>query len=193
MADTETTNYGLVKPDVDSAYAVGVFNDNVDIIDTELKKVSDTATEANAKTVTVDTEVKEGSTNPVSGGAVYTAEAALKASIEAVDTKKWTVADISDFPTALSYFTNDKKFKSIEWTQITLATSAWDTTAKTASAVVGDVTASNSVIISPAPDSLEEYGKRGVYASTQEANKVTFVCKSIPTTSLTVYIMTFTE
>jgi len=51
MADTNTTNYNLVKPDADSFYDIGVFNSNSDIIDTTMKANHDAAAAAELKAV----------------------------------------------------------------------------------------------------------------------------------------------
>lgn len=41
---TTTTNYGLKKPDYNDNADIGVINDNMDTIDTELKNISETST-----------------------------------------------------------------------------------------------------------------------------------------------------
>lgn len=41
---TQTTNYGLKKPDYNDNADIGVINDNMDIIDTELKNIEETLT-----------------------------------------------------------------------------------------------------------------------------------------------------
>lgn len=54
---------------------------------------------------------------------------------------------------------------------------------------VTGVTASNTIIISPAPASLEEYGSCGIYATAQGAGTVTFFARSIPANALTVNVV----
>ena len=51
MADTNTTNYNIVKPSADSFYDIGVFNSNADIIDTQMKVNQDAAAAAELKAV----------------------------------------------------------------------------------------------------------------------------------------------
>lgn len=72
---------------------------------------------------------------------------------------------------------------------ITIATSDWSngTCTKTASGV----TASNTVIVSPASASFEAYGEAQVRATAQGANQITFACTDTPSSALTVNIAIF--
>lgn len=85
---TTTTNYGLTKPDSSDFYDVSVFNDNADILDTQLKDTADTAAAAAA--------ALEGRF-PVSvadGGTGQTTEAAAaNAFVNALDTESTTPQD----------------------------------------------------------------------------------------------------
>lgn len=69
---------------------------------------------------------------------------------------------------------------------VTIATSDWsnNTCTKTASGV----TASNTVIVSPASASYEAYGEAQVRATAQGANQITFACTDVPSSSLTVNV-----
>lgn len=69
---------------------------------------------------------------------------------------------------------------------ITIATTDWSngTCTKTASGV----TASNTVIISPASASFEAYGEAQVRATAQGANQITFACTDVPSSALTVNV-----
>ena len=51
---------------------------------------------------------------------------------------------------------------------VTLEVAAWNTDTKQLMAAVEGVTAENTLIISPAPDSIAAYGRCGVYAAAQE-------------------------
>lgn len=99
MAVTTTTNYGFSKPDADEFISPSPFNDNFDILDEQLKEVADTATAAASKTVDIDTTVTEGSSNPVSSGAVYTSEQAIASRVSTLEAKTsaLTLSDITDF------------------------------------------------------------------------------------------------
>ena len=72
---------------------------------------------------------------------------------------------------------------------ITIAVADWsnNTCTKTATGV----TASNTIFVSPAPDSLSTYGEAGVYCSAQAANSLTFTCTATPTTSVSVNVVIF--
>lgn len=69
---------------------------------------------------------------------------------------------------------------------ITIATSDWSngTCTKTATGV----TASNTVIVSPASASFEAYGEAQVRATAQGANQITFACTDTPSSALTVNV-----
>lgn len=69
---------------------------------------------------------------------------------------------------------------------VTIATSDWsnNTCTKTATGV----TASNTVIVSPASASYEAYGEAQVRATAQGANQLTFTCTDVPSSSLTVNV-----
>ena len=65
---------------------------------------------------------------------------------------------------------------------ITIATSDWsnNTCTKTATGV----TASNTVIVSPASASFEAYGEAQVRATAQGANQITFTCTDVPSSAV---------
>ena len=70
---------------------------------------------------------------------------------------------------------------------VTLSTSGWSDNVQTVS--VTDVTASNTVIVSPAPTSLTAYGEAGVYCSAQAAGTLTFTCEDTPEVDLAVNVV----
>ena len=72
-------------------------------------------------------------------------------------------------------------------TTATLTTSGWSSNSQTVT--VSGVTASNTVVVSPAPASYAEYSVCGVYCSAQAANSLTFTCSETPAAALTVNIM----
>lgn len=69
---------------------------------------------------------------------------------------------------------------------VTIATSDWsnNTCTKTATGV----TASNTVIVSPASASYVAYGEAQVRATAQGTNQITFTCTDVPSSSLTVNV-----
>lgn len=68
-----------------------------------------------------------------------------------------------------------------------LTVDGWSNNAQTVT--VSGVTASNVVIVSPAPTSVKAYGEAGVYCSAQAADNLTFTCTDVPTVALTVNIV----
>lgn len=72
---------------------------------------------------------------------------------------------------------------------VTLNSANWSGLAQTVN--VANVTAANTVYVSPAPASTEAWSKAGVYASAQAAGKLTFACKKAPTETLTANIAVF--
>lgn len=57
------------------------------------------------------------------------------------------------------------------------------------SVTAAGVTAAGTVIISPAPASLDAYSSAGVRCTAQAANQLTFQCKKKPTAALTVEVL----
>lgn len=55
--------------------------------------------------------------------------------------------------------------------------------------VVGGVTPTNTVIVGPAPDSIDKWVETGCKCTRQSSNTLTFECKETPTTNITVNIM----
>lgn len=62
---TNTTNYNLVKPSENEYYDININNSNLDIIDTEIKKINDTLS-------SVSTDAKSTSFDNSSNGMVAT-------------------------------------------------------------------------------------------------------------------------
>ena len=71
-------------------------------------------------------------------------------------------------------------------TTVTIATTDWSNGACTKTA--SGVTATNTVIVSPASASFEAYGEAQVRATAQGANQITFACTDVPSVSLTVNV-----
>lgn len=69
----------------------------------------------------------------------------------------------------------------------TLTTAGWSGGTQTVS--VTGVTASNTVIVSPAPASHTAYSTAGVYCSAQASGTLTFTCASTPSAALTVNVL----
>lgn len=69
-----------------------------------------------------------------------------------------------------------------------LAVASWNSSNQQ-SATVSGVTASNLVIVSPAPASVAEWGSCGVYCSAQAANSLTFTCSKKPSAALTANVV----
>ena len=84
--------------------------------------------------------------------------------------------------------TKAKLASGATYTQLTvnLTVAGWSDNSQTVT--VSGVTASNAVVVSPAPDSYVSYGEFGVYCSAQAANSLTFVCDSVPDVALAVNI-----
>lgn len=72
---------------------------------------------------------------------------------------------------------------------VTIPVSAWSGTTATVSASA--VTASNDVIVAPAPASMSAWAAAGVYCSAQGARTLTFTCSTAPTVALTANVMAF--
>lgn len=71
---------------------------------------------------------------------------------------------------------------------VPITVAAWDG-GTTATVSVTGVTASNDVIVSPAPTMIEAYVASGVYCGSQSAGALEFECVTTPTTALLVHVM----
>ena len=72
---------------------------------------------------------------------------------------------------------------------IELAAENWVDNAQTVA--VGGVTASNTVIVSAAPENHAEYGESGIYCSAQADGALTFTCSEVPGSALRVNVVLF--
>ena len=70
---------------------------------------------------------------------------------------------------------------------VTLTSAWWSSKTQTVSAT--GVTASNSVIVSPAPSSLNDYAINSVYCESQASWTLTFKCNTVPTDAITVNVL----
>lgn len=71
---------------------------------------------------------------------------------------------------------------------IDIAVSAWNSASKTAEVSVSVVTADNAVDVAPAEVSYDDYVNAGIRATAQSNGKLTFMCKTIPTKTISVNI-----
>lgn len=69
----------------------------------------------------------------------------------------------------------------------TLMVANWNGLSQTVS--VSNITASNTIIITPAPASHATYCEAGVYCSAQANGTLTFTCTETPTVDLTVNVL----
>ena len=76
---------------------------------------------------------------------------------------------------------------SMSTTTASIATTGWSSNTKTVS--VTGVTASNNVIVAPAPASMSAWTTAGVYCSGQASGTLTFTCTTIPTAALTANVL----
>lgn len=76
----------------------------------------------------------------------------------------------------------------VDVTQVSITVANWNATTTCTKSVTG-VTASNSIIVSPAPASIADYVSAGVYCSAQANGTLTFECTSTPTADLVVNVM----
>ena len=71
--------------------------------------------------------------------------------------------------------------------QVLLTSANWSSNTQTVTATW--VTAWNSIVISPAPSSFDDYTTAVIYCSAQASNSLTFTCKREPTTDITVNVL----
>ena len=71
--------------------------------------------------------------------------------------------------------------------EVTLASAWWSSNTQTVTAT--GVTATNTVIVSPAPASIEDYTDWKVYCSAQGTDSLTFTCDTTPSNNITVNVV----
>lgn len=122
-----------------------------------------------AEEIDVDTTITEGGTNPVTGGAIYTALAGK--------------ADAGDIPAGLlqSAFHGTVSLLSTGWTQ---GDDSWYSQTVTATGV----TATAIVYVAFHPDSRSAFLDAGIYCSAQAANQLTFKAASQPESNISVNV-----
>ena len=80
---TQTTNYGLKKPDYNDSADIGVINANMDIIDAKMKEIDDKAgSGGGGASVTVDSELSTTSENPVQNKVITQELSAVNSSFD---------------------------------------------------------------------------------------------------------------
>ena len=82
------------------------------------------------------------------------------------------------------YFTPDKETISLS---LSLPVANWSNNSQTITAT--GVTASNNVIISPAPASIDNYVAANIKCTAQAANSLTFTCTTTPTAAISVNVL----
>jgi hypothetical protein len=70
---------------------------------------------------------------------------------------------------------------------VTLTSAWWSSNSQTVSAT--GVTASNTVIVSPAPANIDDYATNKIYCSAQGSNSLTFSCTDTPTGDIDVNVV----
>ena len=73
-------------------------------------------------------------------------------------------------------------------TTVAISVADWSSTTTCTKSVTG-VTASNNVIVTPAPSSILDWTGSGVYCSAQAENSLTFTCENTPSEAISVNIL----
>ena len=94
--------------------------------------------------------------------------------------------DISELQTANDSLKSDKQDKHNRQT-VTLSVSSWSNNSQTVTC--SGVTADNTIIVAPAPESIESYGKAEVKCMSQSLNSLTFTCSKTPETTLNINVL----
>lgn len=108
-----------------------------------------------------------------------------------------TASDVSalpsntSIPSKTSDLNNDAGFITSTATSVTIAAADWSN--NTAIKTVNGVTANNTVIVTYAPASKDDYTAADIYCSAQAANSLTFVCTTTPTEAIIVNILIIEE
>lgn len=84
-------------------------------------------------------------------------------------------------------WSGDMTVSSSTTTTCTLTSAWWSSNSQTVS--VTWVTASNTVIVSPAPADIADYAEKWVYCSAQWSGTLTFNCSTVPSSDMTVNVV----
>lgn len=76
---------------------------------------------------------------------------------------------------------------SVSSITVSLVVANWSNNSQTVTAT--GVTASNNVIVSPAPASIDNYVAAGIKCTAQTANSLTFTCTTTPSTAISVNVL----
>jgi len=78
-------------------------------------------------------------------------------------------------------------------TSVTISTSDWDSTTLTCTKTIAGVTADSLMFVYPNDSSQASWLSNGVKVTTQATNSLTFSCNTIPSGSLVVQVVMFTN
>jgi hypothetical protein len=120
------------------------------------------------------------------------------APVSSVNWSTWavTVSEFTPWGTATTGYVVTKTADGYEWAAptgwhstitVTLTSAWWSSNSQTVSAT--GVTASNTVIVSPAPSDIADYADCGVYCSAQGSGTLTFVCDTEPSNDIDVNVV----
>jgi hypothetical protein len=96
-----------------------------------------------------------------------------------------TASDLSK-----NFDTIDGTMKKISWSTVTVATTAWDSSSKTASIAVNGVAENNAVDVSwePTASNWTACKNAGVRATAQTAGTLTLTCDTVPTAAVSLNV-----
>lgn len=143
---------------------------------------SDVGAAPSGHTHTVDSALSKSSSNPVQNKVVSAAISQL--SNENVNTKNTADSALTKANNAQT--TADSK-ATVKTVTANLSASGWSSNSK--AVTVSGVSANNTVIVTPAPNSHLEYANCMVRCTAQAANKLTFTCEEVPANALTVNVV----
>ena len=126
------------------------------------------------------------------------AETAIIFPVTSVNGKTWalTVSEFSPSWTATTGYVVTKTANWYWWAApsgwsttitVTLTSAWWSSNSQTVSAT--GVTASNTVIVSPAPADIADYADKWVYCSAQGSGTLTFDCDTVPSGDIVVNVL----
>lgn len=86
-----------------------------------------------------------------------------------------------------AYIQNKPTIPSVSSITVSLIVANWSNSSQTVTAT--GVTASNNVVVSPAPSSIDDYVSGGIKCTAQASNSLTFTCTTTPTTAISVNVL----
>lgn len=207
---TETSKLKLQLPDDNNTADIAVINANMVLLDGAVSAKADLPGADAVKAAPVDGDGVLVADSADSGKPKQILWSRLKVALKAVNDALYaarehshTKSQITDFPASMTPTAHKASHKTGGSDAITpadigaqeqhvtrtVALSAAGWSNKSQTVPVSGVTASNTVLLAPAPASQSAYGKAKIVCTAQGSGTLTFTCETVPTAAVNVNVV----